>query len=172
MINDTLTALLAPLLDQLGLELERLEVVPAGRRRVVRVTVDGDGDDGHGPTLDDIAEATSEISRALDDADAMGDAPYTLEVSSRGVSTPLTEPKHFRRNITRLVKATVAEDGVTQEVLGRILAADEASVTLEVEAPGSKPHKPLTTERTVPLDRIRRAVVQVELNRPTETEEN
>ncbi len=41
-------------------------------------------------TLDDIAEATRQVSQAIDDADAMGEAPYTLEVTSRGVDRPLT----------------------------------------------------------------------------------
>ena len=90
---ERLTSLLEPVVSQLGLELDRVEAVPAGRRRLVRVTVDGDGPDGHGPSLDEISEATAEISRCLDDADAMGESPYTLEVSSRGVSTPLTQPR-------------------------------------------------------------------------------
>ena len=69
---ERLTSLLEPVVSQLGLELDRVEAVPAGRRRLVRVTVDGDGPDGHGPSLDEISEATAEISRCLDDADAMG----------------------------------------------------------------------------------------------------
>ena len=52
MSSDRVRAVVAPILDQLGLELDRIDVVPAGRRRVVKVTVDGDGKDGHGPDLD------------------------------------------------------------------------------------------------------------------------
>lgn len=85
---ERLTRLLEPVVSQVGLELDRVDVVPAGRRRLVRVTIDGDGPDGHGPSLDEISEATAEISHCLDDSGAMGESPYTLEVSSRGVSTP------------------------------------------------------------------------------------
>ena len=92
---ERLTSLLEPIVSQVGLELDRIDVVPAGRRRLVRVRVDGDGPDGHGPSLDEISEATAEISRCLDDSGAMGESPYTLEVSSRGVSTPLTQPRHY-----------------------------------------------------------------------------
>ena len=62
---------------------------PAGKRRLLRVVVDGDGPDGRGPLLDDIAEASKALSAALDTSDAVGTAAYTLEVSSRGVSRPL-----------------------------------------------------------------------------------
>ena len=92
---ERLTRLLEPVVSQVGLELDRVDVVPAGRRRLVRVTIDGDGPDGHGPSLDEISEATAEISHCLDDSGAMGESPYTLEVSSRGVSTPLTQPRHY-----------------------------------------------------------------------------
>ena len=66
-----------PLLG-MGLDLEVVELTPAGRRRVLRVAVDKDG----GVTMDDVAEATKEISRVLDASDVMGEHPYTLEVTS------------------------------------------------------------------------------------------
>ena len=165
---ERLTSLLEPVVSQLGLELDRVEAVPAGRRRLVRVTVDGDGPDGHGPSLDEISEATAEISRCLDDADAMGESPYTLEVSSRGVSTPLTQPRHYRRNVGCLVRFTLnpgegQKSGETFD--GRIIAATEEKVTLEVEAENSKPHKPVCTTREVQLADVAKAIVQVELNR-------
>ena len=171
MSSDRVRAVVAPILDQLGLELDRIDVVPAGRRRVVKVTVDRDGKDGHGPDLDEIAEATNAISHGLDDADAMGESPYTLEVTSRGVSTPLTEPRHFRRNVTRLVKLTLAGEP-TEQLLGRILSADDEKIVVQVEAANSKPHKRVYDERMIDLTQIQHAVVQVELNRPTDTQEN
>ena len=73
-----------------------MEITPAGKRRILRIAVDKDG----GVTLDDVAEATREISRVLDASDAMGEQPYTLEVTSRGVDRPLTLPRHWRRNPT------------------------------------------------------------------------
>ena len=143
---------LAAVLAGHQLELDDLEVQAAGKRRVVRVTVDGDGPSGPGPDLDQIADATRAISQALDDTDALGDAPYTLEVSTRGVSRPLTKPAHYRRNLTRLVTLTLA-DGTS--LTGRISAADERSVTVDVDG----------EERTIGFDQISKAVIQVEMNR-------
>ena len=97
----------------MGLDVEAVEVTPAGKRRVLRVAVDKDG----GVTLDDVADATREVYRVLDESDVMGEQPYTLEVTSRGVDRPLTLPRHWRRNEDRLVKVTLADGG---EVTGRI----------------------------------------------------
>lgn len=168
-----LSELIEPLLAQFGMELDKLDVVAAGRRHLVRVTVDGDGADGHGPGLDDIGEATSALSKALDASEVPGEAPYTLEVTSRGVGTPLTLPRHYRRNVGRLLAVTLdaVEGARPEKITGRITAATGATLTLEVPAPGSKPHKPLTVSREIPLDQIGRAVVQVELNRKSENAE-
>ena len=106
MNESALVAVLEPIVAAHGLELDDLTVVNAGRRSVLRIALDGDGPDGRGPTIDDIAEATRAISAALDDSDAVGEHPYTLEVGSRGVSAPLERPAHWRRNVSRLVRIT------------------------------------------------------------------
>ncbi len=141
--------LTGPLAD-LGLDLEAVEVTPAGKRRVLRVAVDRDG----GVTMDDVAEATREVGRVLDASDVMGEQPYTLEVTSRGVDRPLTLPRHWRRNRGRLVKVTRAGDSLT----GRVTASDDEAATLEVSG----------SEHRVRYDEVERALVQVEFNRPAD----
>jgi ribosome maturation factor RimP len=140
---------LTPHLLQMGLDLEVVELTPAGRRRVLRIAVDKDG----GVTMDDVAEATKEVSRVLDASDVMGEQPYTLEVTSPGTDRPLTLPRHWRRNVGRLVKAATADGG---SVTGRILEQDDETVTLDVEG----------TPRTLELADITKAHVQIEFNRP------
>ncbi len=152
----TISDLVTPVVTSCGLEVDRVEVVPAGRRRVVQIFLDGDGPRGRGPSLDEIADATRAISRVLDDA--LGSRPWTLEVSSRGVSRPLTEPKHFRRNTGRLIAVTTGEGAVT----GRITGVTDDAVTLDVTG----------SSRTLALAEISRALVQVELNRSIDDEEN
>ena len=152
MNEQQLARLLPPILAEFGLELEDVHVTPVGKRRIVRVTVDGDGPHGRGPLLDDITAASQAISQALDEATFVGSAPFTLEVSSRGVSKPLTAPKHFRRNTGRLLKVWLADT----EFEGRIEAADDDAVTLDVAG----------AARDVAYTDIKKAVVQVELNRP------
>ena len=142
-----LDELTAPLHDA-GYDLEAVDVSPAGRRRLVRVAVDKDG----GVTMDEIAEATRTVSRLLDDSDAMGEQPYTLEVTSPGVDRPLTLPRHWRRNRDRLV-AVVLSDGT--KVTGRVQDSTEQGVDLGTDA----------GVRTLALADITKAHVQVEFNR-------
>ena len=103
--RDSLMRLLDPVVTTQGLDLEDVVVTPAGRRRLLRVVVDRDG----GLSLDAVAAVSTAVSAALDDSDAMGGAPYVLEVTSPGIDRPLTEPRHWRRNRTRLVTVTTAE---------------------------------------------------------------
>jgi ribosome maturation factor RimP len=110
---DQIASVLGPVLEQFTLDLDAVEVKPAGKRTVVRVVVDGDGPDGGGPSLDDIAEATRAVSATLDSSDVTGKGPYTLEVTSRGVTRPLTLPRHWRRNLDRLVKVSLTSGATT-----------------------------------------------------------
>ncbi len=145
---DRVEAVLTDPLAALGLDVEAVELTPAGKRRVLRVAVDRDG----GVTLDAIAEATREVSRVIDDTDAMGESPYTLEVTSRGVESPLTLPRHWRRNHDRLVTVTTREG---EKLTGRVTASDDEAVTLDVDG----------AVRTLSLDDIAKALVQIEFNR-------
>jgi ribosome maturation factor RimP len=145
-------ALRAPL-SELGLDLEAVELTPAGKRRVLRVAVDKDG----GVTLDDIADATRAVGQQLDDQDLMGEQAYTLEVTSRGVDRPLTEPRHWRRNRDRLVRASL-RDG--SQVTGRVSDSDDLGATLDVAG---------ATQRVEYAD-VTKALVQIEFNRRTPEE--
>ena len=120
---DRLERLLSPVVRAMNMDLESIRVTVVGRRRLLRVVVDADG----GVSLDDIALASRELSIKLDAAAAMGELPYTLEVSSPGVDRPLTQPRHWRRAVGRLVVAPYGDS--TAE--GRILGITEAGVTLD-----------------------------------------
>jgi ribosome maturation factor RimP len=156
MKSSQLPGVLTPILAQFDLELEAVEVIPAGKRQLLRIVVDGDGPNGTGPLLDDLAEASKAVSAALDSSEAVGNAAYTLEVTTRGVSRPLERPAHWRRNRGRLVAVTTT-DGNT--LTGRIVSADERSVQLEVDG----------ASRELSLAQVSKALVQVELNRPSTT---
>jgi ribosome maturation factor RimP len=121
-----LAGLIQPVVAAAGMDLESVRVSMAGKRRLLRIVVDADG----GVTLDDTADVSHEISALLDAANAMGEVPYTLEVSSPGVDRPLTEPRHWRRAARRLVRVKVAGEGT---LVGRVLAASDDGVTLDVD---------------------------------------
>jgi ribosome maturation factor RimP len=118
-----------PVIAAAGMDLESVRVTAAGRRRLLRVVVDSD----RGVSLDDAAAISRELSTALDTVAVMGDFPYTLEVSSPGVDRPLTDQRHWRRAVGRLVQVTVSDSDGARPVSGRVAAADADGVTLDVE---------------------------------------
>jgi ribosome maturation factor RimP len=135
-----LARVLEPVVRAAGMDLESVRISPAGRRRLLRLVVDADG----GVGLDAIAEISREVSARLDASGAMGEVPYTLEVSSPGVDRPLTEPRHWRRAQGRLVSVPLAVAGGDDPggtgarrrpptLQGRILVAGDTSVTLDID---------------------------------------
>jgi ribosome maturation factor RimP len=137
------------------MDLESVRVTAAGRRRLLRVVVDSD----RGVSLDDAATVSRELSAALDQAAAMGDFPYTLEVSSPGVDRPLTDRRHWRRAVGRLVKVTVTDSGGSGNsgvVSGRIVSADADGVTLDVDG----------ARRRFPYAVLGAGAIQVEFGHP------
>jgi ribosome maturation factor RimP len=147
-------AVVAPVVASAGLDLEDVSLRAAGRRRLLRVSVDRDG----GVSLDDVAVVSQQISEVLDASDLMGGEPYVLEVGSPGVDRPLTEPRHWRRATGRLVEAVLADGSV---VTGRLAAVEHAEVVLDVG----------DTDRRVAMADVRRAQVQVEFGRQPEPED-
>ncbi len=147
-----LTDRLRPVIEAAGCDLESLSVTAAGRRTVVRVLVDRDG----GVTLDDVAAVSRALGDALDATDDAWPGPlaaaYVLEVSSPGVDRPLTEPRHWRRNTGRLVTATRREG---TPLTGRVVAADDVGITLEVDG----------AEQTLAYADVTSGAVQVEFSR-------
>jgi ribosome maturation factor RimP len=167
--TERISADLAEVLAPLDLVVEDVSVMPAGKRRLVRVLVDRDIPAGGDATaavppldLDQVAAATRVVSDRLDETDAMGEQAYVLEVSSPGTDRPLTEPRHFRRNVSRLIELTGPD---APAVTGRIIRADEAGFTLELTGA-----KGATTEQTYSYDDGMRGCVQVEFNRSSDSE--
>ena len=151
---ESLENFLRPIVAQFGCDLEAADVSPAGRRRLLRVLVDRDG----GINLDDVADVTRAISKALDTNDVMGDGAYTLEVSSPGVDRPLTLPRHWRRNITRLVNVTLTAG---EKLSGRIKTASDESADLDVDG----------KVRKIAYGDVEKAKIQIEFNRAAGNDE-
>lgn len=146
---------LEPVVAHAGLFLEDVAVVGSPARRVVRVTVDlADGPGGVGSDL--LSDVSHAVSAKLDELEHLIDGAYLLEVSTPGVSRPLTQARHFRRAQARLVTLSTAEG----EIVGRLTSATADDVTLVV-GEGTKAQR---TE-VIPLASISQGRVEVELNR-------
>jgi len=124
--RERLLDVLAPVVAKAGYDLEDVSVSSAGRRSLVRVTVDADG----GIDLDAVAEVSRIVSEALDDDGDAFAGPYVLEVSSPGIDRPLIEQRHWRRALGRIVKVAVADKTLT----GRVVAVTGDGVRLELDS--------------------------------------
>lgn len=148
---DALTRVLLPLVTAHGLDLEQVQLRRVGRTTQIVAFVDQDG----GVDLDTIAAVSGSIAAELESRPDVAALDYSLEVTSPGVDRPLTLPRHWRRNIGRLVAVELVGSSLT----GRITAVDDEGVELEVRG----------RARRVLLDDVVRALVQVEFSR-TDTE--
>jgi len=151
-LKDQISELITPALHQAGYFLEDVNIVSPGQHRIVTVIVDGES----GLNLDQVTVASKLVSELLDAASVLGETPFTLEVTSPGIDRPLTLPRHFAKNVDRLLKVT-KNDGVV--VTGRIRSNTEIDVTLEVA------EKKEVKDVTVALADIKRATVEIEFNR-------
>lgn len=147
-MNDSIAAVIEPTVRGLGFDLEAVELRGGGKHRTLLVAIDSDA----GVGIDEITDVTRALAPVLDQTDVMGESPYTLEVTSRGVDRPLTEPRHWRRNRGRLVAVELVD---TERFEARIGSSDDEGVDLDVRG---------TTTR-FPYSDISAAVIQVELNR-------
>lgn len=164
--TETIVDLVSEPLAAAGVVVDDATVQQAGRRRLVRIFVARDisalsVEDDSSPvaplSLDEVAEATRVVSDVLDSSDALGEAAYTLEVSSPGLDRPLRSRDHFRRNVGRLL--TVARSEGQEPVAGRLLAAGADGIRLAAGGPADTPTDILWEDVT-------RATVQVEFSRP------
>ena len=148
-LKDQIFELIDPLVTQAGLVLEEVQVQTPGKHHFVTVIVDSET----GLNLDQVTDASRLVGEAMDSASFMGETPYTLEVTSPGVDRPLTAPRHWRKNVDRLVKI-IKLDGETCK--GRIANATDDQVTLDC--------------CTVSYSDIKRAIIEIEFNKVNKKE--
>ncbi|EMY32597.1 putative Bcr YhbC family protein [Arthrobacter crystallopoietes BAB-32] len=157
---ERLKELVAPAVAANDLYLEDVEVRTAGTHRTVHVIVDLPEDQVGGVGLDTIAELSQVLSKILDSDPHDSGHPYDLEVSSPGVGRPLTEPRHWRRNLGRLVRAKVREG---DDVTGRLLEVRDDGVTLRPQLAAKKGVKPKEGEPVeLAFGNIRSGKVEIE----------
>ena len=151
-LMQSITDLISPAVTEAGFYLEEVQIASPGSHRIVTCVVDG-------PTalnLDQVTVVSRVISELLDSADVLGETPFTLEVTSPGVDRPLTEVRHWTKNLTRLIKTTLNDGSI---ITGRLTEFDETNATLVENIKGR------IKNHTVAFADIKRAVVEIEFNR-------
>ncbi|MBM3698850.1 MAG: ribosome maturation factor RimP [Actinobacteria bacterium] len=139
--KEEISAAITPALSNLGFYLEDVVITTAGRRSMITVIVDGDTH----LSLDQVTQVTKAIGEIIENIQSLGQTPFTLEVTSPGIDRPLTKPRHWRKNINRLVKV-VLFDG--KEIKGRVRDSTQISATID--------------EQAINLSDIKRATLEIE----------
>jgi ribosome maturation factor RimP len=121
----------------------------AGPKKVL-VIIDGD----QGVNIDDCAELSRQLSKALDDLGFITDN-YMLEVSTPGLDQPLALKRQYIKNIGRKLKLKLHD----KTVEGRLSEVNEDKVTLTHEIGFGK--KMETQTLVIPFSEIEKAFVLV-----------
>ncbi|WP_185173289.1 ribosome maturation factor RimP [Rothia nasimurium] len=148
--------------QEFKLVLEKLTAKGSGANRTLEIVVDYPEDRTDALSLDTIAEVSQALSAALDAADD-GEVPYSLEVSSRGVTSPLTETRHWKRSIDRLIEITEAGG---EKYLARLdFVTDEGPVVRRKKETKKGQPESYRDPVTLPWGTISAAKVEIEFNR-------
>ncbi len=148
-------AAVAPIVEDVGLDLVGLELGREGHRPVLWVFIDRP--EG-GVTIDDCARVHPEISAALDVEDPITE-PYELRVSSPGLDRPLVRATDFERFAGREAVVQLSEPlGGRRKFTGVILGLRTDAVALQCS----------DGEHEVPLELIHRAHLKYDVGpKPT-----
>lgn len=115
-IEEKVTAILAPMVEELGYEFVSIEFVEEEGEWYLRVYIDNE----NGMTIDDCAKVSRPLSDKLDEVDPI-DQGYYFEVSSPGVNRPIKKDKDFIRFIGSKVIITFKELYEGNETLSGVL---------------------------------------------------
>jgi ribosome maturation factor RimP len=128
-IVDRVRAIADPIISDEGMELVDVEYRRESKGWVLRLYLDKDG----GVTLDDCTRISQEVGRSLDVEDFI-QIPYTLEVSSPGLTRPLKTEKDFMKYRNSLIKVkTLDPIQNRRQFKGRLLGVSANQIEMEAE---------------------------------------
>ena len=143
-VQDEVANAIRPIIEAGGNYLEDIRIVAAGKRNLVTVIVDSDSY----LNLDQVAAVSREISETMENLRAMGDKPFTLEVTSPGIDRPLTLPRHWKKNSGKLVKIVKIDGSILE---GRIIDSNEYLAKLD--------------SSEISFSEIKKATIQIEFKK-------
>lgn len=127
-VVEKITELVTPIIEAKNFSLWDVEFVKEGKDMFLRIFIDKPG----GITIDDIVEATNEISEMLDvvDPDPIPEA-YMLEISSPGAERPLKTDEDLYWAIDKYINVSLYQklDGI-KEFQGDLISVNDDNLVL------------------------------------------
>lgn len=103
-LEETLKALVLPILDENGFQLVRLKFMSSARTLQIMI----ENGKGEGPTVDECRKISREVATLLDVEDVISGA-YHLEVSSPGIDRPLVKLSDFVKYVGFEIKVELLD---------------------------------------------------------------
>lgn len=127
---ESVTELVRPIVEQMGLILWDVRFVKEGAMWYLRIFIDKDS----GVTIEDCENVTRAVDKPLDDLDPI-EQNYCLEVSSPGIERELVKNEHFEAFLGAdvMVKLHRPNADGFRELKGILVANDKDTVTINAE---------------------------------------
>ena len=149
-IVDRVRAMIHPIVLNEGMEVVEIEYRRESGGWVLRLILDKEG----GVTLGDCTRVSQEVGRSLDVEDVI-QTPYTLEVSSPGLTRPLKTENDFMKYRHRLIRIkTVNPIENRRQFKGKLLGISENRIEMEMDGGVFQ----------IPLSNVAKANLEIEWN--------
>ena len=127
-IEEKVTKLVEPIIENLGYELYDVEYSKEGKNYFLRIFIDKT----EGIDLNDCEKVNNEIDEILDEADYIKEQ-YFLEVSSPGIERIIRKEKHLKKYIGHEIniKLFKKDKNGNKEYQGILKAFDQENIELE-----------------------------------------
>lgn len=127
---DTVTQIVKPIIEQLGLSLWDVRFVKEGAQYYLRIFIDSE----NGITIEDCEKVSRAVDLPLDEADPISQS-YCLEVCSPGIERELKKEEHFQAFLGSpvMVKMIRPIEGLGKEFSGILEDSDKLSVKINVD---------------------------------------
>ena len=147
-ITNQIKELAAPLAEERGLFVVDIEL-KTGSGNELWVYLDAED---RGINLDECAEISRELGFVID-AHELLESKYRLNISSPGLSRPLSDARQYSKNIGRMIKLRYWEGDETKRIKGMLEQASHQKLTV-IETEGKK-----STECFIQLDTVSEAKI-------------
>lgn len=154
MLHEQIERMITPVLKTIGLNVVRVLIIDTGKRKTVQIMIEREDDKPIG--LKECQEASNNISAILDVEDIIKER-YNLEISSPGLSRPLTKLSDYERFKDRYAKiqTNVSIKGNAKNYTGKIKGIRDDIVIIEQEK--------TKEEIEIPFDKISKSnIIQIE----------
>ena len=128
---ESVTNLVKPIVEQLGLSLWDVRFVKEGAMWYLRIFIDK----ADGVTIEDCEKVTRAVDKPLDELDPI-EQNYCLEVTSPGIERELIKNEHFEEFLGApvMIKLIRPDENHIRELKGTLIANEKDSVTVSLKS--------------------------------------